>query len=241
MISFNRLTEQNEMFAKTIWMNPAIEYVIRQNIVEYDMQSASLSVARRFHLIPEERLEILTRMPKEKRTKEVGLMQKYDKELSDNIINGILQTRKEFIQANQLTENHIVTLHSDALMFIQNKVINDKIHGVPFIQKHAWTSYLRYGRIEIFYSDGTIDYKNIPKPMVQQHTLGLNQYLLKVFRMLEDNDFDIFEYLSKFQRLYLQDKLDEYYYIPFGNTGKYKLENMKLLSMIAKIAINEVR
>ena len=42
MISFNREIEQNEMFAKTMWMNPSIEYVIRQNIVEYDMQQASL-------------------------------------------------------------------------------------------------------------------------------------------------------------------------------------------------------
>ena len=241
MISFNRESEQNEMFAKTMWMNPSIEYVIRQNIVEYDMQQASLNVSRRFHLIPDEKIDILERMPKEKRTKDVGLMQRNNKELSDNIINGILQTRKEFIQTNQLTEDHIVTLHSDALMFIQNKVIKDKIHGVPFIQKHAWTSYLRYGRVEMFYIDGTIDYKNIPKPMLQQHTLGLNQYLLKIFRMLEDNDWDIFEYLSRFQKMYLQDKLDECYYIPFGNTGAHKFENLKLLSMIAKIAINEVR
>ena len=240
-ISFHRATEENEMFAKTLWMNPDMEYVIRQNIVEYDMQQASLSVSRRFHLMDDAKLDILERMPKEKRTKEVGLMQREDKVLSDNIIDGILQTRKEFIETNQLNEDTIITLHSDALMFIQKRVITDNIHGVPFIHKHSWSSYIRYGRVEMFYSDGCIDYKGIPKPMLQQHTLGINQYLLNVFSLLEDNNPDIFPFLTRFQRMYLQDKLPEYYYLPFGTVGKHKIENFKLLSFIAKIAMNEIR
>lgn len=240
-ISFNRETEQNEMFGKTLWFNPDMEYVIRQNIVEYDMQQASLSVSRRFHLMDDSKLDILERMPKDKRTKEVGLMQRDDKVLSDNIINGILQTRKEFIETNKLNEDTIITLHSDALMFIQKHIIQDNINGVPFIHKHSWSSYIRYGRVEMFYTDGVIDYKGIPKQMLQQHTLGINQYLLNVFQLLEDNNPDIYSFLTRFQRLYLQDKLPEYYYIPFGNTGKYKLENLKLLSFIAKLTMNEVR
>ena len=241
MVSFNRDTEPVEMFKKTLWMNPDMEYVIRQNIVEYDMQQASLNVARRFHLLPDEKIDILERMPKEKRTKEVGLMQRDDKALSDNIINGILQTRKEFIESNQLNDESIITLHSDALMFIQRHIIKDNINGVPFIHKHSWSSYIRYGRVEMFYTDNTIDYKGIPKQMLQQHTLGINQYLLTIFQLLEDDDQKIFEYIRRFQRMYLQDKLPEYYYIPFGNTGKFKMENMKLLSFIAKIALNEIR
>jgi hypothetical protein len=205
------------------------------------MQQASLSVSRRFHLMDDSKLDILERMPKDKRTKEVGLMQRDDKILSDNIINGILQTRKEFIETNKLNEDTIITLHSDALMFIQKHIIQDNINGVPFIHKHSWSSYIRYGRVEMFYTDGVIDYKGIPKQMLQQHTLGINQYLLNVFQLLEDNNPDIYPFLTRFQRLYLQDKLPEYYYIPFGNTGKYKLENLKLLSFIAKLTMNEVR
>lgn len=240
MVSFNR-ESLPDMYAKTLWMNPDIEYVFRKNIVEYDMQSASLSISRRFHLIPDEEIDRLDRMPKEKRTKEIGMKQKYDKEFSESMINGVLQTRKEFIETNKLTDDTIITLHSDALMFIQKHPVIDHIDGVPFIKKHSWTSYVRYGRIEMFYSEGVIDYKGIPKQMLQQHTLGINQYLLKVFGMIEDNNDEVYNYISRFQKLYLQDKLPEYFYIPFGNTGAHKNENLKLLSFIAKIAMREVR
>ena len=240
MVLFNR-DIQPDMFGKTLWMNPDIQYVFRKNIVEYDMQSASLSVSRRFKLLPKELIDQLERMPKDKRTKEVGMKQKYDKEFSDNMINGVLQTRKEFIETNHLTEDTIITLHSDALMFIQKHVVTDNIEGVPFVRKNTWSSYIRYDRVEMFYSDGTIDYKGIPKQMLQQHTLGINEYLLRIFRMIEDNDPAVYDFIRKFQRNYLQDKLPDYYYIPFGKTGGFKTENLKLLSFIAKIVMKEVK
>ena len=240
MVLFNR-ENLPDMYAKTLWMNPDIEYVFRKNIVEYDMQSASLSVSRRFHLLPDTLIDQLDRMPKDKRTREIGMKQKYDKAFSEDLINGILQTRKEFIETNHLTDDTIITLHSDALMFIQKHVVTDNIKGVPFVRKNSWSSYIRYNRVEMFYTDGVIDYKGIPKQMLQQHTLGINDYLLRIFRMIEDNNPDIYDYIRKFQRQYLQDKLPEYYYIPFGNTGKYKSENLQLFSFIAKIIMREVK
>lgn len=241
MVAFNR-EGLSDMYAKTLWMNPDCEYVFRKNIVEYDMQSASLSVSRRFHLMSDAEIDRLDRMPKDKRTKEVGMKQKYDKQFSEDLINGILLTRKEFIEQNHLTSDDIVTLHSDALMFIQKRIINhDTIDGVPFIKKNIWSSYIRYDRVEMFYVDGMIDYKGIPKQMLQQHTLGINQYLLTIFRMIEDNNPDVYKYISKFQSQYLQDQLPEYYYIPFGKTGKFKSENLKLFSFIANIVMREVK
>ena len=240
MVLFNR-ESLPDMYAKAMWMNPDMEYVFRKNIVEYDMQSASLSVSRRFHLLPDTLIDQLSRMPKEKRTKEIGLRQRDDKQFSEDLINAILRTRKDFIETNHLSSDDIVTLHSDALMFIQKHVITDNIDGVPFVKKNTWSSYIRYNRVEMFYVDGVIDYKGIPKQMLQQHTLGINQYLLKVFQDIEDNNDDIYRYLTRFQRMYLQDKLPEYYYIPFGNTGKFKSENLKLFSFIMKIVMKEVR
>ena len=145
------------------------------------------------------------------------------------------------IETNNLTEDTIITLHSDALMFIQKHVVTDNIEGVPFVRKNTWSSYIRYDRVEMFYSDGTIDYKGIPKQMLQQHTLGINDYLLKIFRMIEDNDPAVYDFIRKFQRNYLQDKLPDYYYIPFGKSGGFKTENLKLLAFIAKIVMKEVK
>ena len=241
MINFNRNTCEIPMFGKTLWYNPDLEYCFNKEIVEYDMQQASLSVSRRFHLLDDTLLDELERMPKDQRTKKVGLIQRDDKAYSDNMINGLLQTRKEFIEANGLTDEDIITLHSDALMFIKKGPIFDTINGVPFVHKNTWSSYIRYGKVEMFYVDDTIDYKGIPKQMLQQHTMGMNRHILKVFRMIEDYDEEIFAYLRKFQKRYLTNQLPDYFYIPFGNTGQFKGENLKLLAYLAKIAMCEVK
>ncbi len=238
-VTFNRETEP-EMYGKTLWENPNFPYVFRKNIVEYDMQSASLSVSRRFHLLPDEKLDQFERMPKEKRTREVGLIQRDDKVFSNNMINGVLQTRKEFMMKNHIDESNVITLHSDAIIFIQSKQVIDHIDNVPFICKENWSSYIRYGRVEMFYGDGIITYKGMPTQMIQQHTLGICAFLLNVFEKIEEYDEGIFPYLRKTHKMYLQDRLPEYWYIPFGTTGSYKNENMRLFSYIAKIAAKEV-
>ena len=235
------LDNEKEMYRKTLWMNPDIPYIFHKNIVEYDMRAASLSVSRRYHLIPDDKLDQLERMPKEKRTKAVGLMQRDDKEFSEKMIQGILQTRKEFLELNHLDESNIITLHSDAIMFIQSQNVIDHIDNVQFVHKNTWSSYIRYDRVEMFYENGIITYKGIPNQMLQQHTLGICQYLLSIFEKIEEYDEDIFSYIRKFQKKYLQGKFPEYYYIPFGNTGDYKLENLRLFAYIANIALQEVR
>ena len=63
MINFNRENYADTMFGKTLWMNPNIEYIFNKEIVEYDMQQASLSVSRRFHLLDDTLIDELERMP----------------------------------------------------------------------------------------------------------------------------------------------------------------------------------
>lgn len=240
MNAFNR-EDQIEMHKTLQWMNPNIQFVFRKNIVEYDMQSASLSVSRRFHLLDDAVIDTYERMTKDKRTKAIGLIQRDDKVFSENMINGVLQTRKEFLEMNHLNDSNIISLHSDAIIFIQTDNVIDHIETVPFIRKNTWTGYIRYQKLEMFYSDGIVEYKGIPKQMLQQHTLGICQHIRTIFDKLDQCDESIYPYLTKFQKKYLQDKLPEYYYIPFGNTGKYKSENLKLLSFLAQVVMHEMR
>ena len=76
---------------------------------------------------------------------------------------------------------------------------------------------------------------------MKQHTLGINKYLCTVFDKIENYDYSILKYLSKFQKQYLQDKLPEYFYVPFGRMGKYKMDNLDLFAFIANIVLTEVR
>ena len=225
---------------KLLWFNENISYMFRKNIVEYDMQSASLSVSERFELIDPLRLEQLRSMPKDQRVREVGLMQRSDKEFSERMLKGIVTTRQEFLDMNHIQEDDIICLHSDAIIFNQTTPIIDKVDNVQFVMKNNWTSYLRYGNVEIYYGNGVITYKGIPKEMLKFHTLGINKYLLQIFSMIESCDEGIVSYMNKFQKRYLQDKLPDYFYISFGKQSAYKMENLNLFALLANAVMEDM-
>ena len=187
------------------------------------MLAASVSLSERFNLLDKETIELLKLLPKEKRTRKVGMIQRDNKEFSNQLILCELETRRKFIESNNLDEKSILSLHSDAVIFSSKKKIITNIDGIEFKHKHSWSSYIKYKGIEMFYADGVITYKNISEELLKQHTLGINKYL------------------SKFQKQYLQDKLPEYFYVPFGRMGKYKMDNLDLFAFIANIVLTEVR
>ena len=153
--------------------------------------------------------------------------------------------RKKFIERNNLTQDDILSLHSDACILNTNKKITSNIEGVNFRKKNEWNSYIRYKGIEMFYKNDIknnyIDYKNVPEELVQQHTLGFNVHLKRVFEYIENYDENVLKYISRFQKQYLQNKLPEYFYHPFGRNGVYKFSNLELTAFIAQLTIQEVK
>ena len=224
-----------------IWTNKSIEFTFHSNVQEYDMEAPSVSICEHDKLLPKEIISELKLMSKTQRTIKMGKLQRDDKQFSENLLAGIRNIRKKFVEMNNLTENDILSLHSDACFINTNKSIISNIEGVNFRKKNSWNSYVRYKGIEMFYADGVITYKNISEELLKQHTLGINKYLCTVFDKIENYDYSILKYLSKFQKQYLQDKLPEYFYVPFGRMGKYKMDNLDLFAFIANIVLTEVR
>lgn len=233
------------MHDKMLWNNENIQFIFHAHVQEYDMEAASVSVCEHDGLLPQEVINELKLMPKEKRTVKMGKLQREDKMFSENLLAGIRNMRKKFIERNNLTQDDILSLHSDACILNTNKKITSNIEGVNFRKKNEWNSYIRYKGIEMFYKNDIknnyIDYKNVPEELVQQHTLGFDVYLKRVFEYIENYDENVLKYISRFQKQYLQNKLPEYYYHPFGRNGVYKFSNLELTAFIAQLTIQEVK
>lgn len=230
------------MHEKQLWTNDNIQFMFHENIMEYDMVAASLSVSKRFQLLDDALIEQLKLLPKKERTTRVGLLQRDDKIYSEKLLQGIRNIRKTFLEINGLDETNVLSLHSDAVLFSSKKKIIANADGVEFKKKGTWTSYIRYNNIEMFYMDDKITFKGVNKNLLHEHTMGLIVYLRKIFGMIENYDDSIFKYLSKFQSQYLQDKLPEHYYLPFGKIGQsYKTYNMQLLAFIANVVLQETK
>ena len=65
-------------------------------------------------------------------------------------------------------------------------------------------------------------------------------HLCEVFNKIENYDPSIVDYITKFQMKYLQDKLPDYYYIPFGRLGDFKMSNLELFAFIANVVMREI-
>jgi hypothetical protein len=229
------------MHEKLLWTNDNIQFLFHGNIMEYDMVAASLSVSKRFQLLDNDLIEQLNLLPKKERTRRVGLLQRDDKIYSEKLLQGFIQIRKTFLENNGLSESNVLSLHSDACLFNSRKKIITNADGVEFRKKGQWTSYMRFNHIEMFYGDGSIEYKNVNKDMLMEHTMGINLYLNKVFQMIEDYDDNVLNYISRMQMDYLQDKLPQYWYPSFGKIDQYKTYNLKLFAFVANVVIQEMR
>lgn len=229
------------MNEKLTWFNDKIQYLFHSNIVEYDMRAMSVSISEKYKLLDDETIKILKLLPKDQRTRKMGLIQRDDKEFSKQLISCELETRRKFLEINGLDETNVLSLHSDACIFNSKKKVINNIDGIEFKHENTWTSYIKYKNIEMFYENGVIVYKGIPKDMLNQHTLGIHKYLCNVFDKLENYDPSVLDFIYKFQSKYLQDKLPEYYYLPFGKTGNFKMSNLSLLSFIANVALSEMK
>lgn len=229
------------MNEKLMWFNPNIQFMFHSNIVEYDMKAMSVSISEKYGLLDDETIRVLKLLPKDQRTKRVGLLQREDKDYSNRLISCELETRRKFLEINGLDEKSVLSLHSDACIFNSKKKIINNIEGIEFKHANTWTAYMIYKGIEMFYVDGVITYKGIPKEMLNQHTLGINKYLCNVFDKIENYNPEIIDFLSKFQSKYLQDKLPDFYYIPFGRNGEYKMGNLGLLSFVTNVVLEEMK
>ena len=174
------------MHDKQIWSNSNIQYMFHQHICEYDMVSASLSISKRFQLLDNDLIEQLSLMRKEDRVVRIGLIQKEDKGFSESLLSGIRDIRKKFIIQNNLTENDIIALHSDAVFMRTTKKVISDIEGVKFAKKGEWSSFMRFKNIDMYYGNDYIKYQNVNKDLLMEQTLGMNLHLKKVFQMIED-------------------------------------------------------
>jgi hypothetical protein len=233
------------MHDKMMWFNEKIPFMFHANIVEWDMAKASLSVCEHFNLLDSKEIARMKALPKLEREKAMGMHQRGNKEFSNLLLSGIREIRRKFLEVNGLDESNILSLHNDAVIFHSRKKIISDIEGIKFHHDNTWNAYIRYDRAEIFYKEdelgnGCLEFKNVGKDKAQEHTFGLNKYLIKVINGIENYDMDVIRYMRKFNQQYMQDKLPEYYYSAFGKIGDFKTTNFELFALMASIVVREV-
>jgi hypothetical protein len=135
---------------------------ISENITEYDIKSAGVSILRRRNAITQEHFDKLMALPKEHRVVEVGMLERKYPELKKELKEGFMEARKEFITSNNLQESEIIEIRKDAI-FTTKKVKITRFHTIEWIPKMEASMYMRFpNSVSLFYcNDGTFSCKGI--------------------------------------------------------------------------------
>lgn len=208
--------------AKSTWLNPNIEYLFNNEIIEYDMKDAGFTIVKFYKLVPPEEIKRLERLEKGERNRAIGKLQIGNKELSKALSDKFAEMRTLFVSANKLTDDDIISVKKDAIFTI-GPCQQIKFGKVEFSAKNRYSSYLRLTEnmnIELYYADGEIDVKGIGDHGINRHRLYFLTFFQKLFSDLESKNVSLKRYIKKFVDDYKGGNLDPEFYVEFNNMSR---------------------
>ena len=130
------------LYKRAQYLNRNIEFLIDSNIVEYDMKSAGLSIVKELKLLPESRIRKLEALPKDECKKQIGLIQRDDKDFKEKFKPGFELFRRKLFEENNFQDSDILTIKRDAIYTIDKFVDHTEFGNIVFRKKNTYTSYL---------------------------------------------------------------------------------------------------
>ena len=189
------------------------------------MKSAGLSLIKEFQLLPKKTIKKLDDIyDKEKRNKEIGLLERNNKELVEKKKIAFQVVREEFLKANQLEDNEVISIKKDAIFTTREVPHTTFGEYIVFQKKNQYSSYLRVGKrkMELYYNSDKIDVKGIGDENVELHEDGMLVFYKTFIRKMEiEKPESVLRYLRTFIDQYKKIELPVEYYREFNAKSCY--------------------
>ena len=191
------------------------DYCFNTQIVEYDIQSAGLSILTHSGVLSEDKIHELENMTKSSRVVSIGMMIRDNPEYQKIISNGLIHARKHFIESNHLSESDIICIKKDAI-FTTKKCNTLLFDGIQFRAKNKWRSYLKLGKIEFFYLD-KLKYQILGLGTVatDYHKNGWIKTIIDIIDRISNGDKSVRHTVMQLISQYKSEKLPAAYYQSF--------------------------
>lgn len=212
------------LYEKHNYLNRNIEYLINNEITEYDMKSAGFNIIKKFKLLDNNKIEHLESLSKKRRQITIGLYQKDDPAFKEELNEKFIEMRKLFFEANELKDDEVLSIKKDAIVTLR-KCFNTTFDNVEFVDKNVYTSYFYINKFEFYVNDKTLDLKGIDNEKLELHRAYMLDFLYKIFRLFETNSNKkyIIENLREFISFYKDKMLHIGYYRELNRDSLYKL------------------
>ena len=215
----------NTLWQKDLFINENIPYIFNREITEYDMSDAGFSLIQEFKLLPEKEIKELQKLGKQQRKVKIGLIQRENDKLKENLKISFQEARKIFINENKLDNNDIISIKKDAIITIKPCYINKLGDYINFRPKHEYSSFILLDkRLELYYSPYVFEVKGIGDDMIKYHEDYMIKFLKTFFRYMENNTSgNTLEFLRRFIDKYKRRELEIGYYRKFNQESDFNI------------------
>lgn len=196
----------------------------KNNIFEYDIRSAGLSMCKEYNLLPQDVIsDIESIKDKKNRMVYLGNISKDRKDLVINIEKYINKAVQAFVKFNNIT--NVIYVKNDAICYKGEpaEYINFG-DNIEFMQKIKAESYLKMcNNIELLLVEQDLSYETIIKGFSRDNKI-LEWIKSMMIYSLTHTEKEIFIELGKFRHNYLTHNVDIEYYRELNVHNKYRLK-----------------
>lgn len=212
----------SDLYKRHNYTNKYTELLIGNEIYEYDIRSAGFNLIKRNKLISEKKITRLELMHKKRRQIQIGLMTRADKELKLRLNDAFVDIRREFFEANDIKDDHILSIKKDAI-FTFKPCQHTEFDNIEFVKKNVYSSFLLIDKKEIYAGKNVLHVKGINDTKVELHRNGMCDILHTSLMMLENmNEKHLKNFLAEVSDLYKRRELPIEYYREFTRDSHYR-------------------
>lgn len=214
----------SELWQRTNFRNPDIDFLVNVQITEYDMKDAGLSLTKKFKLLPASDIAYLESLSKEIRKIKMGLIQRENKEYRRALNDAFREGRKLFFEANGLDVENILAIKKDAIFTI-NMCHETDFGELVFAEKNTYSSYYLFDRYEFYYFREGMDVKGIGDSNVLKHAEYMITSLHDFMHKMETSSrTSCIRYIKDFVKYYKNMELAIEYYRELNSDSMYRLK-----------------
>lgn len=218
----------SNLYQKHNYLNKDIKYLSNTNIREYDMKAGGFSILKRAGCLSEKEINFLSSCSKLERNIYLGNKVKNNPELNEIQMNGFIEARQLFLEANNISDESILSIKKDALFIIKDVAKVTEIDGFTFNMANMYNSYYYINEMEFYYSTKTnsVDIKGLGKANIPLHQDYFIKDLCRIFSLAEKNNNDyLIKYLAKYRLDYINKDLPLEHYRELNNESGFRLLN----------------
>lgn len=218
----------SNLFVKDRYISQ-VSYLINHNIQEWDISKANISVLLRKGAITREKYNYYYNLPKHKREVSIGCLMRDNPNISRAVSEGLMEARKNFIEANNVEDWNILYIDKDSITTIDlNHMVIHEFGPVNFRPKNKYTSFYRLFGIDLLYfNDGNNESFRLKNANERIIPLHMQWFLDMVLAICYNGQEDIYGTLQMIKGIYAQyvsGNLPIEFYREFNQRSEFKFK-----------------